>query len=659
MIDVTLERESTIYEKNRGILFLERKQTFETFVSVATNPLKKAYLEVKERLASYYLRERKIPDLTIISKPFLDFFFKTFFVSFLAGIGDAFSELKIRGIQNFAEITEELLIPEGAIENFKRKYVLPSERFYELSGEAKKAAWTVTKDTSMTIIRRFKTELEEAIKSGWSIQDFLEEFQSFSSEPHLETILRTNFATFYSYGRMKTFFDPELEGFVVAFQYSAILDERTRETHRRMDGKIYPIDDPIWKEWTPPNGFNCRCMLVPITRGETFRVSKRENIHPDEGFEFSPFPDLVTAIKSTEFVRRQVPSISVPKVLPDSEMEVPEGVKFDETRFREMAERLSEDADIVIDLLKVARSSSSPRFFFYKISSPRLSDRLGELLESQRFAELKTIFSKRLKKEEKVTLMARILEVFRDSWNDSSTGKLSVLLARAVMESFEGDFAIDPVLNFKLSLFDDEYREVKAALKRLTMEIYETTQKILQEDGIEEIILYRGVSLPEDLKEPGLLNIRPGTVREFIWKGRPLESTSKNFGVAHWFGDKAGRKPFLIAYNVPRERVFSISSIFGCESENEFIVIGGEAKCIIVNIEEMDKWTAFMSIKDYLDKKKFQEIRPDWEDISTLRALQSPLNTEWLRITKALRKFLNGQKLTEREEALLKESGLI
>jgi len=50
-------------------------------------------------------------------------------------------------------------------------------------------------------------------------------------------------------------------------EYSAILDDRTREDHRALDGTVRPVDDPFWDDFMPPNGYNCRCLLVPTIEG--------------------------------------------------------------------------------------------------------------------------------------------------------------------------------------------------------------------------------------------------------------------------------------------------------------------------------------------------------------------------------------------------------
>lgn len=52
------------------------------------------------------------------------------------------------------------------------------------------------------------------------------------------------------------------------WQYVAILDGRVREEHARLHGKIFHYQDPFWKTYYPPNGWNCRCRVVSISKVE-------------------------------------------------------------------------------------------------------------------------------------------------------------------------------------------------------------------------------------------------------------------------------------------------------------------------------------------------------------------------------------------------------
>lgn len=55
---------------------------------------------------------------------------------------------------------------------------------------------------------------------------------------------------------------------VIGFQYSAIIDDVTTEVCRQLDGKTRAIDDLESAKLDPPNHFNCRSILVPITAVE-------------------------------------------------------------------------------------------------------------------------------------------------------------------------------------------------------------------------------------------------------------------------------------------------------------------------------------------------------------------------------------------------------
>ena len=48
-------------------------------------------------------------------------------------------------------------------------------------------------------------------------------------------------------------------------EYSAIMDSRTTEVCSGLDGKIFKMSDPQLDNLRPPNHYNCRSVLVPVT----------------------------------------------------------------------------------------------------------------------------------------------------------------------------------------------------------------------------------------------------------------------------------------------------------------------------------------------------------------------------------------------------------
>lgn len=87
--------------------------------------------------------------------------------------------------------------------------------------------------------------------------------------PHLlETIVRTYTTDAYNHGRLTEFTRPDLLFFMEGFRYSAVLDERTTEVCRFLDGKVFKPEDPTLRQLVPPLHFNCRSLIVPVVAGE-------------------------------------------------------------------------------------------------------------------------------------------------------------------------------------------------------------------------------------------------------------------------------------------------------------------------------------------------------------------------------------------------------
>lgn len=101
----------------------------------------------------------------------------------------------------------------------------------------------------------------------------------------LNTVIRTNTFDAINEARFDYFNDPDLKGFVEAMEYSAILDDRTTDICIELAGQTHAADDPGWDTYRPPNHFNCRSILVPVLKGDTWEESDWPTITPQEGFK--------------------------------------------------------------------------------------------------------------------------------------------------------------------------------------------------------------------------------------------------------------------------------------------------------------------------------------------------------------------------------------
>ena len=51
-------------------------------------------------------------------------------------------------------------------------------------------------------------------------------------------------------------------------QYRTQRDDRVRPEHAPLDRVTLPMSDPFWKEFFPPNGWNCRCLAVQVLKSK-------------------------------------------------------------------------------------------------------------------------------------------------------------------------------------------------------------------------------------------------------------------------------------------------------------------------------------------------------------------------------------------------------
>jgi SPP1 gp7 family putative phage head morphogenesis protein len=110
----------------------------------------------------------------------------------------------------------------------------------------------------------------------------------------LETTVRTNLFDSMNESRFNFFTDPDLGGFVTALSYSAILDGRTTPICRELGGETSPNNKPFealagsseWDVYRPPNHFNCRSLLIPVTARDEIEINTwNVQNEPLEGFQ--------------------------------------------------------------------------------------------------------------------------------------------------------------------------------------------------------------------------------------------------------------------------------------------------------------------------------------------------------------------------------------
>lgn len=193
--------------------------------------------------------------------------------------------------------------PADAIAFFERKGLKISWDWQEVWRHANTHAFTVAKVTKLDVLTDIYKAIGDDLKEGGSFPLFLDKMQpllmakgwwgkreqtnkstgeirtvTYGTPWRLETIYETNMQSAYMAGRYKGM--KAATQYAPWWEYSAIMDSRTRPQHAALNGLVFRHDDPFWATWYPPNGYRCRCRVIPRTdiakdRGD-FEVSSGE-----------------------------------------------------------------------------------------------------------------------------------------------------------------------------------------------------------------------------------------------------------------------------------------------------------------------------------------------------------------------------------------------
>lgn len=189
--------------------------------------------------------------------------------------------------------------PQEAIDYFKRKKSVTKKEFEKLSAEAKSSAFTISGIYKTDVLDGFKMEMTDALETGRSQKDIVKKFKGILSgaghkelgDFHLETIFRTNMMTAYGIGKRRAM--EEVAEDLPFWEYSAVGDDRTRPTHRALDGIVLPFDHPFWDTHFPPWEFNCRCGI-----NATYALPENYNPNNPSGNAEIIYDDKETPVKA-------------------------------------------------------------------------------------------------------------------------------------------------------------------------------------------------------------------------------------------------------------------------------------------------------------------------------------------------------------------------
>jgi SPP1 gp7 family putative phage head morphogenesis protein len=164
----------------------------------------------------------------------------------------------------------------GAIDYLRNLTPVTRHVFDGLTNEYRNDAFTVAGVSDQNLITKIRDALSEILAKGGGPADFRREVDALCTEAgvdklaafELDTIFQTNIGKAYSAGRLEQLQEPGLMEALPYWQYWTAGDLRVRPAHAALDGFCARAIDPVWLRIYPPNGYNCRCSVIPIPEDE-------------------------------------------------------------------------------------------------------------------------------------------------------------------------------------------------------------------------------------------------------------------------------------------------------------------------------------------------------------------------------------------------------
>jgi len=170
--------------------------------------------------------------------------------------------------------------------------------YSELEGktwhEARVLGFKVAGITEKTVLRQIHTDLDAAVKGEKTVKEFVSEAKDKYGlgAKHAEIIVRTNVQSAYHWGHYRQLTDPAVQAEFPLWGFDVVMDGRTSDICRPLAGKAYRVNDPIWDSLYPPNHYNCRTTVVPLSEADAadmgFTIESAWPRDPETGASFMP-----------------------------------------------------------------------------------------------------------------------------------------------------------------------------------------------------------------------------------------------------------------------------------------------------------------------------------------------------------------------------------
>lgn len=169
---------------------------------------------------------------------------------------------------------------EEAARFFRDKVRLPTKKWTDIRGGMHARAFVVAGATKDELLKDLQGAIQKAMDDGTGLAQFRKDFDRIVAAHgwtgwtgegtkkgrawRTRVIFETNLSTARAAGRWEQI--QRLKHRRPFLRYVAILDDHVRPDHRRWHGTVLPVDDEWWQTHYPPNGWNCRCTVMSLSK---------------------------------------------------------------------------------------------------------------------------------------------------------------------------------------------------------------------------------------------------------------------------------------------------------------------------------------------------------------------------------------------------------
>lgn len=169
-----------------------------------------------------------------------------------------------------------LLEPEQAVRYFADLVPTLGQDPQRYGADLRRHAFTLARATDTELLGRIQTGLADVLKSGQAIgsapkiiDQILDQAGLTSSNPqYSEMVMRTNLMDGYNQQATQELQDPDVIDTFPVWQYSAVVDSRSRPWHAERDGLYWPSSVAFVQVRGTgiEDAGNCRCTFIPIDK---------------------------------------------------------------------------------------------------------------------------------------------------------------------------------------------------------------------------------------------------------------------------------------------------------------------------------------------------------------------------------------------------------